>query len=90
MSATVAAISDAVIGPIPGIVARRGDRLPVQQRGEGFRALALTEAGDGPKLAALAPAAIATSAPLAIAELGSGGVEWTGDATTDADSAASM
>src|ERR1700692_699956 len=70
------------------------DRLTVQQRGEGFRALALAEAGDGPNPAVLAPAAVATSAPLAIAEPGSGGpcgdLAWTGEVTTDASSAALM
>jgi len=69
-------------------------RLTVQQRGEGFRALALAEAVDGPNPAGLAPADLATSVPLAIdapGNVGPGGVlAWTEDVTADAGSVALM
>ena len=69
-------------------------RLTVQQRGEGFRALALAEAVDGPNPAGLAPADLATSVPLAIdapGNVGPGGVlACTEDVTADAGSVALM
>jgi transposase-like protein len=70
------------------------DRLTARQRGEGFRALALAEASDGSNLVGLAPAAVATAAPLAIAEPGSDGrggeVARAEKMTTDAGSPALM